>query len=520
MDGLRGGTLRRETTTDSDSYISDKTTAIYELEAKETALDGHGYETNYSKDENNIDDSRPKDENDKNFSGSLFMSSTSMFTSSDDSTDSTTTLSDTDSFFTLAESDYQTDVNNLNSDSLHARNISFRESKADIDMEVERVTAMKEDMVNDEEDEDLSSQPKSSHTTNTAPTTTAGTILPPPPRAFPPSPAQDRPSYRIERFRGPVETCIIFDWDDTLFPSSWVDRIRLHANYQCLEELPEERRLQFVNLEQQIITLLEKASNYGHVLIITNAQNGWIQFCCNKFLPNLLHFFEFGPRYMDYISTSTDVTEKRLAKINCLQDSLNRGQEQNHIPPNRIHQEMYLRQLHYMSEGNAQNHPPAEPRTEVPPFIQLVSARANFEAIFPGDTVCWKAAAFAAELNLIQRHCNVHLRNILSLGDSLDERTAVKINANQINCKSKSVKFLDNPTHTQLLRELVVMVDYLPLITTDPNDMDVVLTVDANPNPNTESNENHQRDQHLEDNEQYGEGNPSLSPDEMTVVDN
>jgi hypothetical protein len=374
-------------------------------------------------------------------------------------------------------------------------------------------------MVTDEEDEDLSSQPRSSHTTNTAPTTATGTVLPPP-RAFSLSSAQDRPSYRIERFRGPVETCIIFDWDDTLFPSSWVDRKRLHANYQSLEELPEERRLQFVNLEQQIITLLEKASNYGHVLIITNAQNGWIQFCCNKFLPNLLHFFEFGPRYMDYISTSTDVTEKRLAKINCLQDSLNRGQEQNHIPPNRIHQEMYLRQLHYMSEGNAQNHPPAEPRTEVPPFIQLVSARANFEAIFPGDTVCWKAAAFAAELNLIQRHCNVHLRNILSLGDSLDERTAVKINANQINCRSKSVKFLDNPTHTQLLRELVVMADYLPLITTDPNDMDVVLTVDANPNPNAESNEHHRRDQHIEYNEQYGEGNPSLSPDEMTVVDN
>merc|ERR1712146_376907 len=173
--------------------------------------------------------------------------------------------------------------------------------------------------------------------------------------------------------------------------------------------------------------------------------------------------------------------------------------------PNRIHQDRLLN--HFLHGNDVVND-----LSQVPPFVKIVSARANFEAVFPRDTICWKAAAFAHEIHSIQRFGNVVLRNILSFGDSLDEQTAVKINAIQLNSRSKSVKFLDNPTFSQLFRQLEVMVEYLPWISENQQDLDVLLTVqDENPIRGTETvqTEAHQFNQQS-----------SISSEQMTVIDN
>ena len=301
-----------------------------------------------------------------------------------------------------------------------------------------------------------------------------------------------------------LETCIILDWDDTLFPSSYVERELLNG-ISSFEELPNDRKNQFMELERQIMILLNKASEYGHVLIITNAQNGWVEFCCRRFLPNLMYFIEYGPRYQDYLELAAK-KGKIAAKYTSLKDSFLGG---GPSIPNRIYQDKFSQTFTCSNEG-----PTLNPNYEIPNFIKIVSARANFEAIFPRDTICWKAAAFAHELHYIQRINNVVLKNILSFGDSLDEQTAVKINALQLGSKSKSVKFLDNPSYSQLFRQLEVMVEYIPWISDNPQDLVILLTV-QNDTPNldregqapvvtTANNFNNRR---------------SFSDDQMTILD-
>lgn len=201
------------------------------------------------------------------------------------------------------------------------------------------------------------------------------------------------------------ETAIIFDFDDTLFPSSFVDRRKLiHARQ--LEDLPAELQKGFADLERIVGRLLSSALHFGTVLIITNAQTGWVELCVGKFMPGL---------------------------------------------------------------------------TELLGAVRVVSARSSFERFFPGDPLCWKAAAFAHELHQLQKASGGALRNVMSFGDSIEERTAVKIASGQLHSRAKSVKFLDQPSPRQLQHQIEVVTNCLEWIWRHNGDLDVVLTLEQQP---------------------------------------
>lgn len=199
------------------------------------------------------------------------------------------------------------------------------------------------------------------------------------------------------------ETCVVLDWDDTLFPSSFVDRKKLiHA--RGLDELPVELQRGFAELEKAATRLVTTAVTFGTVLIITNAQTGWVELCVSKFMPDMMAVLDAS--------------------------------------------------------------------------VRVVSARSSFERYFPGDPLCWKAAAFAHELHQLQKTLGIPLRNILSFGDSMEERTAVKIAAGQLQSRAKSVKFLDAPSPRQLHQQIEVVTDCLEWIWRHNGDLDVVLTLE------------------------------------------
>ncbi|CAE7515452.1 unnamed protein product [Symbiodinium microadriaticum] len=91
------------------------------------------------------------------------------------------------------------------------------------------------------------------------------------------------------------ETLIIFDWDDTVMPSSWVLSLLLPAP-QVMEEglslegedfTPEQQAKlsELARLATQTLTL---AMRLGTVLLVTNAEHGWVELSCRRFLPELL----------------------------------------------------------------------------------------------------------------------------------------------------------------------------------------------------------------------------------------
>jgi len=77
------------------------------------------------------------------------------------------------------------------------------------------------------------------------------------------------------------QTVLIFDWDDTLLCTSFL-------NFRQEQAMPPivERHLR--GIEAAGRHLLELALKLGHTFIITNAMDGWVEYSAAKYVPNLL----------------------------------------------------------------------------------------------------------------------------------------------------------------------------------------------------------------------------------------
>jgi hypothetical protein len=98
------------------------------------------------------------------------------------------------------------------------------------------------------------------------------------------SPAQELRPFSFE------ETIFIFDWDDTILPSAWVQSQGLRLDDEShVSEYQAEQLLQVANLA---IETLRAAKQHGTVVMVTNAQRGWIELSCQKFMPTVLPMIE------------------------------------------------------------------------------------------------------------------------------------------------------------------------------------------------------------------------------------
>ncbi len=205
---------------------------------------------------------------------------------------------------------------------------------------------------------------------------------------------------------------------------------------------------------------LAAASKYGEVIIITNSDDGWVQFSAERYVPNLLPV---------------------IAKY------------------------------------------------------RIVSARTSYEKFYPGQPLCWKAAAFAHEVNEMfiandDKGLNLHhdiannpafeshedtlvstdaessddsqeeddgVRNqrglfrtkkgrksaknasipnrkeVISFGDSMEERTAVKIVSGQLSATPKSVMFITSPSPDQLIGQLSMLTGHMKHICDNEDTLDL-----------------------------------------------
>lgn len=83
----------------------------------------------------------------------------------------------------------------------------------------------------------------------------------------------------------PNETVIVFDWDDTLLPSSYLSSkgYRIDAPVNCAEVDKQLREH-----EKSVVSVLTLAMKYGRVQVITNAETGWVQLSASTFMPAVL----------------------------------------------------------------------------------------------------------------------------------------------------------------------------------------------------------------------------------------
>jgi len=82
------------------------------------------------------------------------------------------------------------------------------------------------------------------------------------------------------------DTLIAFDWDDTLLCSSFLSQRGLKLD--SLDSKVKEFEQQLTELSHSINAVLSLALQYGPVTVITNAETGWVQLSCQKFIPLVL----------------------------------------------------------------------------------------------------------------------------------------------------------------------------------------------------------------------------------------
>lgn len=169
-------------------------------------------------------------------------------------------------------------------------------------------------------------------------------------------------------------TIIIFDWDDTLLPTSFLTPDGIFNESLKLSESDKEK---FLKLENLVYILLNDAIEKGNVYIITNAGKGWVEYSANRFYPSIMGF---------------------LSKI------------------------------------------------------KIISARGEYEKLFPGNSRQWKIQAF---LNLAKQVDVKLVTNIICLGDSLFEMEAGRILASKFKeAFIKTIKFKEAPKLDELIKQL------------------------------------------------------------------
>lgn len=80
------------------------------------------------------------------------------------------------------------------------------------------------------------------------------------------------------------QSCIIFDWDDTILCTSFL------TPYPSLladpyRKIPIQMQEVLDQLDNQAVLLLRLAKTLGMVFIITNAAEGWVEMSSKRFLP-------------------------------------------------------------------------------------------------------------------------------------------------------------------------------------------------------------------------------------------
>jgi len=199
------------------------------------------------------------------------------------------------------------------------------------------------------------------------------------------------------------ETLYVFDWDDTILPSSWLQRRGLRLDGCCVPSAADLAQLGEV--AEAAAETLRIAKRLGTVVLLTNAERGWIELSCQKFVPALLPIIE---------------------------------------------------------------------------NIKVVSARTTYESRHCQSPLTWKVRAFEAEIG---RACGVRTladpekrKNIHSLGDSVHEREALmRATASLPNCYTKSVKFVERPDLSDLLRQHRCIAARFEKITQHEGDLDLCI---------------------------------------------
>lgn len=88
-----------------------------------------------------------------------------------------------------------------------------------------------------------------------------------------------------DEFFDSADTLIVFDYDDTILPTSWLKAQGLDDVHGAV--ISEAQREELESLARHAEKTLLAAQALGEVVFVTNAGSGWLELSCQEFLPSL-----------------------------------------------------------------------------------------------------------------------------------------------------------------------------------------------------------------------------------------
>jgi len=273
----------------------------------------------------------------------------------------------------------------------------------------------------------------------------------------------------MPNLKAAVNKVIIFDWDDTICPSTFVDQ----CNVQSFHDLP----LHFQNLMNEIGRSAERclaeASKFGQVILITNSDDGWVHYSCKRYIPNLL------PALKKYriVSARTEYENFYPGAPLCWKAAA----FAHEVNETFAELEMKTQRLQQMTDEYAA----METGMEIDAVVKNTSIARPRPAVFDSlnstddssdDSRDQRKSRLLKHTGRRKSSTGGMNREVISFGDSMEERTAVKIVSKQLMSMPKSVMFISSPTPEQLIGQLSMLEMHMKYICTNSSALDLEIS--------------------------------------------
>merc|ERR1740121_2596623 len=223
----------------------------------------------------------------------------------------------------------------------------------------------------------------------------------------------------------PEQTIILLDWDDTLCPSTWIRSNRGALSFFKPAPNIEKHQVPLRKLEANCEALLRSAMQLGTVIIVTNAMEPWVETSSRHFLPGLLPLVHELPV----------IYARSVYETHACDPAQGEARGRAAMPG--------------MYDASGRNLAMAGGRVPM--------QRRSFDEAEPQR---WKELVFEQEISgFYSRYAKQSWKNILSIGDSIFERDAVRNVVLQRptpgrKCRTKTLKLFDNPGIEELIEQV------------------------------------------------------------------
>ncbi|CAE7653043.1 unnamed protein product [Symbiodinium sp. CCMP2456] len=244
------------------------------------------------------------------------------------------------------------------------------------------------------------------------------------------------------------QTIIIFDWDDTLCPSSWIRANKKVLSFFKPAPNVEKYQKPLRELQAAVEVLLKLAMKLGTVVIVTNAMDPWVETSCRNFLPSLLPLVSTLP-----VIYARSIFEQQGV-------DMARSPSRGSSPLSRL-------AMPGMYAANGQNR------------LGNINAKIAAQRVEETSPQKWKEVAFAQEIkDFYSRYQHQSWKNVISIGDSVFERDAVRRVVLQRptptkKCRTKTLKLFDDPEIEELVAQVKVVYDVINVMVQYDGDLDI-----------------------------------------------